>query len=284
MEDFSLKIYDVPDLQDKINKAIKILKLAELQAKKFNEPVEIAFSGGKDSSVLLDLAKRSGINYRAIYKNTTIDPPGTKKFVIDNKVEIITPKISFFDLIKKKGYPSFTRRFCCKFLKEYKILNTCCTGVRKDESQKRRKRYKSFEECRIYSKKNRVRMFYPILDFTQKDIERYIKQNNIKCAPIYYKNGVFDVNIRLGCCGCPLKTDRGLKDFKENPKLLKAWLKAGKVYSENHKTRFKDHYEAFICLVFFKSFEEFEYSKSCGLFNDTYDCKKKIEEIFNVKL
>lgn len=284
MKDYSLNI-DEESLNFKIDRAIRILKIAERQAAAFNEPVEIAFSGGKDSSVLLDLAKRAGIKYRAIYKNTTIDPKGTKQFVKENNVEIINPKISFFKLIEKKGFPSFTRRFCCKYLKEYKVLNVCCTGVRKDESIKRKKRYTSFEECRVYSKKERVRMYYPILYFTSKDILNYINKYSIKCAPIYYdEKGNFHVERRLGCCGCPLAADRGKKDFKENKALLKAWLKAGKVFHMTHKTRFDNVYDAFLCNVFFKSYSNFLLSKTGGFFKDTYDSKQKIEQYFNVKL
>lgn len=78
---------------DKVKQAIKILQMAELQAKEYDEPVEIAYSGGKDSDVILQLAKESGINYRAIYKNTTIDPPGTIDHVRANGVEISFPAV-----------------------------------------------------------------------------------------------------------------------------------------------------------------------------------------------
>ena len=78
--------------EKKITSAIRILKLAEQQANLYGEPVEIAYSGGKDSDVILQLAKESGINYRAIYKQTTIDPPGTMEHVKTNGVEIRRPK------------------------------------------------------------------------------------------------------------------------------------------------------------------------------------------------
>lgn len=58
------------NLEDKINRAVKLLQVF---AK--GKIVEVCFSGGKDSEVILELAKMAGINYRAIYKNTTIDPP-----------------------------------------------------------------------------------------------------------------------------------------------------------------------------------------------------------------
>ena len=66
------------DLQKKINQSVKLLQSVGARTE---GPIEIAYSGGKDSDVILQLAKEAGINYRAIYKNTTIDPPGTIKHV-----------------------------------------------------------------------------------------------------------------------------------------------------------------------------------------------------------
>lgn len=132
------------ELSKKIDNALKIMKMAQRNADLHNELVEIAYSGGKDSDVILQLAKESGIYYKAFYKNTTIDPPGTLRHVRENGVEVIQPKEKFFALIAKKGFPSFRFRFCCQALKEYKILNTAVWGVRADESPKRRARYKSF--------------------------------------------------------------------------------------------------------------------------------------------
>lgn len=40
-------------------------------------PIEVSYSGGKDSDVILQLAKEAGIPFEAIYKQTSIDPPGT---------------------------------------------------------------------------------------------------------------------------------------------------------------------------------------------------------------
>ena len=161
---------------EKINKAIRICQLAEDEAKMHGEPVEICYSGGKDSDVILELVKMSGIRYRAIYKNTTIDPPGTIKHVRENNVEIIKPKKNFFTLLKEKGFPSFKFRFCCEKLKEYKILNVQILGIRAAESTKRKKNYKSFEKCRIYNKKERVRQFFPIFDWTLEDVKEFIKK------------------------------------------------------------------------------------------------------------
>lgn len=125
-------------LEKKVAQAIRLLKAT---APKDGSPVEVAYSGGKDSDVILQLVKESGIPYRAIYKNTTIDPPGTIKHALDMGAEMIRPEKTFFQLVEKKGYPSRVRRFCCEILKEYKVLDKAVIGVRREESVSRSKRY-----------------------------------------------------------------------------------------------------------------------------------------------
>ena len=119
-------------------------------------PIEISYSGGKDSDVILELAKMAGINFRAIYKNTTIDPPGTIKHCKDKGVEVIHPNESFMQLVARAGFPSRFRRICCSVLKEYKILDRAIQGIRRSESIKRRDRYKEPEICRVYPKGEKV--------------------------------------------------------------------------------------------------------------------------------
>lgn len=101
------------ELQKKIDFAIKLLRSIPDDGS-----VEISYSSGKDSDVILELARMAGINYRAIYKSTTIDPPGTEKHCRDNGVEILRPKKTFFQLIREKGMPHRRARFCCEYLKE----------------------------------------------------------------------------------------------------------------------------------------------------------------------
>ena len=65
------------ELQRKVDRSVKLIQAAGKVAKEHGQPLEICYSGGKDSDVILELARMSGVEYRAIYKNTTIDPPGT---------------------------------------------------------------------------------------------------------------------------------------------------------------------------------------------------------------
>ena len=151
------------ELQIKINRAIKLLQSAAAKAAEVGQPLELCYSGGKDSDVILELAKMSGIKYRAIYKCTTIDPPGTIKHAIDNGAEIVRPEETFFQLIRRKGLPSRLVRFCCQILKEYKILDYAVVGIRRSESKKREELYKEPEQCRVYANKDKRRTWPPIL-------------------------------------------------------------------------------------------------------------------------
>lgn len=289
MENLELVPYTPPSLSDRVSSAIRILKLAEKEARIHEQPVEIAYSGGKDSDVLLQLAKEAEIEFRAIYKNTTIDPPGTMRHVREMGVEVLQPKRNFFDVIRRKGMPTHARRHCCKVLKEYKVLDVCCQGIRTEESEARKERYKTFEQCRIYSKTKRVRQYFPIWDWTLTDVKNFIIDRHLKLAPAYYReDGSIDFSRRLGCMGCPLAGDRSVGDFKQNPALLKAWLKAGAVWLEGHKFSrgelFNDVYEQFACNVFFKSYKMFDEARSAKMFGESPEFRKMLENYFSIKL
>ena len=176
-------------LQKKIDRAIHLLQSV---AKGYDGEIEVAYSGGKDSDVILQLAKEAGIRYRAIYKNTTIDPPGTIKHVQDMGAEILRPKQTFFQLLSKRGFPSRFSRFCCAELKEYKVLDKAIVGIRRCESDKRAERYKEPTLCRYYGSKreeNHVEQILPILDWTDDDVLQFIEDRKITLAPIYYNSG-----------------------------------------------------------------------------------------------
>lgn len=75
------------ELERKVAQSIKLLQVI-CKSKK----VELAYSGGKDSDVILQLAKEAGIDFVPIYKMTTIDPPRTIHHAKDNGCEVRRPK------------------------------------------------------------------------------------------------------------------------------------------------------------------------------------------------
>lgn len=272
------------ELKKKIDRVIRLLQSVGNDGK----VIEVSYSGGKDSDVILELAKMAGINYRAIYKNTTIDPPGTIKHVREMGVEIKRPEKSFFQIIEQKGFPTRRARFCCEKLKEYRILDTAIQGIRRDESSARAKRYKEPVICRLYGKGQHVNVVLPILDWTIKDEYQFIKERNIKLASLYYdKDGRLNLTKRLGCMGCPLRSDNGLADFKERPSLVRAWCRAGKKWMDIHPNaashkKFGNVYRLFVQDVFFHSYLDFQ-SATSGMFGDI-DCKKFLEDYFKIRL
>lgn len=174
------------DLQKKIDCAIRLLQGIQ---NGYDGEIEVAYSGGKDSDVIQQLAKEAGIRFRAIYRNTTIDPPGTIVHVERMGAEILRPKETFFQLVAKKGFPNRFSRFCCEKLKEYKVMDKCIMGVRKSESSKRNERYNEPTECRFYGRKteaNHVEAIYPILDWTDDDVLAFVEDRHLTLAPVYY--------------------------------------------------------------------------------------------------
>lgn len=277
-------------LQKKVSQAVKLLQVCSKAA---GEPLEIAYSGGKDSDVILELARMAGIEYQAIYKNTTIDPPGTIKHAMENEVEIRRPKESFFSLMKKGGYPNRFTRFCCSALKEYKILDNCVMGIRKCESVKRAKRYTEPTECRIFgSKKNHVNAIYPILDWSDEDELEFIKERGIKLHPLYYsEDGCIDLSKRLGCMCCPLKYyKKRLQQFKQWPGMVKAYLRCGEEFLKSHHDsklakQYSDVFEYFVANAFFDNQRDYAKAKlGGGIFSDKPDYKKFIEDYFHITL
>lgn len=277
-------------LQKKIDNSIKLLQSV---ARGYDSDIEVAYSGGKDSDVILQLAKESGIQYRAIYKMTTIDPPGTVAHVKKMGAEVFPPRKRFFELVAEKGFPNQFMRFCCREMKEYKVLDKCIMGVRRAESTRRAARYSEPTKCRYYGAKkpgNHVEAIYPILDWTDADVRDFIIDRNIQLAPVYYDtDGTLHIERRLGCVCCPLMSkNKRILYFMQYPNMVKAYLKYGQKFRDNHPDAtvtksYKDVYEWFVRDLFYESQEEWEMSKG-GLFAEEIDYKAFLEQKFNITL
>ena len=201
---------------DKVKISLDRLKMYEPE-----EGYYLAYSGGKDSTVILDLAKKAGVKYDAWYNHTTVDPPELVRFIKSHKeVNIDYPDITMWRLIEKQGVPP-TRlmRYCCKDLKERggegrRVI----TGVRWEESTKRQNR-RSVERCFQGYDKLYVN---PIIDWTSEDVWQYIRENNLEYCHLYDEG-----YTRLGCVMCPFSGKQGMiKDSKRWPKYYQAYIRA----------------------------------------------------------
>jgi len=240
----------------------------------------VAFSGGKDSIVLFDLAKRTGLDFQYLYTNTTIDPPGHVKFIRNSysDVEILQPRYSFYQLVQKYGLPTRHRRFCCQHLKEYagkkcKVFE----GLRIEESIKRGKRLSSLREPEQCDRKQKGKIHaFPIMHWSELEIWEYIRKRDLP-YPDFYDKGF----TRLGCIGCPLANKKQrIVEYKMFPRYAVAVIKAieKNIKAGNSLSKyFTDPWEAFYWWISENSIYD---HNSAKLFEIDY--KDSIRSIFKL--
>lgn len=211
---------------DKEKKAIERIKMAsEMSLHYYGKPLVCTYSGGKDSDVMLELFKRSGIPFEVHNSHTTADAPQTVYHIrkvfrelelqeIPCNIEKPTYQgkhISMWSLIPIKLMPP-TRmvRYCCSVLKETGCANRyIATGVRWDESSSRSSR-SEFEKLGHTSKESEgftelmlmndntanrrmtelctqknKMVVNPIIDWTHSDIWDYIGSERIDTCELY---------------------------------------------------------------------------------------------------
>lgn len=238
---------------------IERLKAAsEMSLQHYGLPLVITDSGGKDSSVVKELALRSGIPFEIMHNHTTADAPETVRFVrseakrfeeLGIKYTINMPtykgqRVSMWSLIPQKRMPP-TRlvRYCCSVLKETGGAGRfIATGVRWAESASRKNNrgiYESigsskankiilnndnddqrmlFENCRLKAK----RVVNPIVDWTDTDVWQFMLDSKTPVNPLYSEGW-----CRVGCVGCPMARRKGReKEFMRWPRYKQLYINA----------------------------------------------------------
>lgn len=75
--------------------------------------VYVSFSGGKDSTVLLDIVRKSYQNVKAMFVDIPTQYPELRMFVREfDNVDIVKPKIGFIEACKRYGFPLFNKEVC----------------------------------------------------------------------------------------------------------------------------------------------------------------------------
>lgn len=193
---------------------------------RLNEPKEgyyVAFSGGKDSCVILDLVKKAGVKYDAHFNITTVDPPELTRFVHDNYPEVTMekPTMSMRKLVEKNMIlPTRLARYCCKTYKERGGNGRfVVTGIRHAESSRRAKR-KLIEPCR---QPNGKRFIHPIIDWSTDDVWEYINKYHLPYCKLYDEG-----RKRIGCICCPFGgTKRMIADRERWPNIYNYMWRGG---------------------------------------------------------
>jgi len=157
----------------------------------------LAFSGGKDSCVIKELAIQAEVKFDAHYSVTTIDPPEVVYFIRKFHPDVIfdRPEIPFLTKLISKGFPLRQKRWCCEYLKERcGRERVVVTGIRRTESFARRSR----EIYETFKGKTNIN---PILNWSNEEVWLFIKYNNIPYCNLY------DLDFsRIGCLFCPMKS------------------------------------------------------------------------------
>jgi 3'-phosphoadenosine 5'-phosphosulfate sulfotransferase (PAPS reductase)/FAD synthetase len=179
-----------------------------------------------------------------MFANTGIEYPETYKYrdmmlktdLSDIKYIETKPIKSFWDCVKLYGYPHFrmtnenhtNKRSpkCCMYLKEkplsdkQKELNVDLVfmGLMGTESMNRRRLFMRLGPY-YFKKSGNINVCLPLMIFTDNDILRYVKENDIKINPLYSQMK------RTGCMFCS-----GFKGWRDvmnnyNKKLYQVYIK-----------------------------------------------------------
>ena len=261
----------------------RIQTASEMSQSYYGKPLVCTYSGGKDSDVLLELFKRSGIPFEVHNSHTTVDAPQTVYHIRDRfkqleqlgikaKIEMPTYKgasTSMWKLIEQKMFPpTRMKRYCCQVLKETGCKNRfIATGVRWDESNARAER--DAYETITPKKKDKTTATDEIMLITDSDerrklIEHCQLKGKMVVNPIidwkrkdiweYIKSEKINYNIlyemgytRVGCVGCPLAGKIRLKEFADFPTYKKAYIAAFQRMIDNLKANGKRNNYSWQC-------------------------------------
>jgi len=187
----------------------------------------LAFSGGKDSIVLQDVAVEAKVKFDAHY-HLEVDPPELVQFVRQNypRVHLDHPPRNFWREIEQCGLPIRHRRWCCELFKEWGgAERVVLTGVRWAESARRRAKRRIVEEGSFlrtrYALPPRF-LVNPIVDWSDEDVWAHIKSRKLPYCGLYDEGWK-----RLGCVMCPMTGKaQTLREMERWPNMAKLWRRA----------------------------------------------------------
>lgn len=178
-------------LQQKIKKSRQLIH--KIGSQYTPEKIAVAWTGGKDSTVLLDLVRRAYNNqvpFKVFFNDSTLEFPEVYQFVkrITQQWQLdllqIKPtekELAGFnqsppqkqkELLRKMKISAINRA-----IKQYHF-SVFLSAIRRDEHPARA------QEKFLSPRKDHLRV-HPVLHFTEKDIWDYVKQENVPYVPLY---------------------------------------------------------------------------------------------------
>jgi len=182
----------------------------------------ISFSGGKDSTAVLNLGRKAGIT-SAFFIDTGLEFPETLEFVRQQGVTIVPPAGDFWQAVEKAGPPGKDHRWCCKLLKLRPLklylarIGPCVTvqGNRWYESWNRA----DLDETSQNPDNPLQLNVSPIRNWRALEVFFYLWWQKIATNPLYEK-GI----ERIGCYLCPSMLESEYEELKAlHPAYAKRW-------------------------------------------------------------
>jgi len=184
--------------------------------------VNVSFSGGKDSTAVLNLARKAGVN-EAFFIDTGLEFPETLEFVRSEGVTIVPPVADFWQAVVKAGPPGKDNRWCCKLLKLRPLklylakIGPCLTvqGNRWYESWNRA----DLDETSQNPDNPLQLNLSPIRNWRALEVFLYLWWQNIPTNPLY------DRGIeRIGCYLCPSMLESEFEELRSiHPEYAARW-------------------------------------------------------------
>ena len=182
----------------------------------------VSFSGGKDSTAVLHIARKAGVS-KAFFIDTGIELPETIAFVESQGAEIIRRGGDFWSAAKKAGPPGKDNRWCCKLLKLHPLklyladVGPCVTvqGNRWYESWNRAGLDESSQNPANPLQLN----ISPIRNWRALEVFLYLWWQKAAINPLYEKG-----LERIGCFLCPAMLESEYEELRSmHPEYARRW-------------------------------------------------------------
>jgi 3'-phosphoadenosine 5'-phosphosulfate sulfotransferase (PAPS reductase)/FAD synthetase len=193
----------------------------------------VSFSGGKDSTAVLELARRAGIS-EAYYVDTGMEFPDTLSFMADRGEIIRLYGGGLLDIVNRRGPPKKDDRWCCEELKlrpvrEWLAGKECVTvqGNRWYESFSRANLPSVCENPYYPGQLN----ISPIRNWRALEVFLYIWWRDLPLNPLY------DLGMeRIGCWMCPAMLESEFELVRKlHPALHGQWMQVLRDYYRKEK-------------------------------------------------
>jgi cysteine desulfurase / selenocysteine lyase len=184
--------------------------------------VNVSFSGGKDSTAVLHLARKAGVS-KAFFIDTNLEFPETLEFVRSQGVEVVGGAGDFWQAVEKAGPPGKDNRWCCKFqklrpLKLYLATTGPCVTIQGNRW------YESWNRATLeetsQNPDNPLQLnVSPIRNWRALEVFLYLWMLDVPLNPLYEKG-----LERIGCYLCPAMLESEYEMIRQtHPEYAKRW-------------------------------------------------------------